>query len=155
MAAPQPDPEQIASFRREHIGRYFLRAHRAFSERAFEKFQDYHHPGLRFTHMALIAQMDVEGSGTSITVLAERAGITKQAMSQIVDELEARGYVRRTPSPQDRRATLVQFTDTGFRLLQDGYRIKQEIEAEYIAILGEEGFKQLRSLLSTLLVHVE
>jgi DNA-binding MarR family transcriptional regulator len=149
MSTPYPDPEQIAAFRQEHIGRYFLRAHRAFSERAFEKFQHYHHPGLRFTHMALIAQLDLEG--TPITVLAERAGMTKQAMSQLVHEMEERGYVQRKSSPQDRRTTLVHFTDAGFRLLQDAYHIKQEIEAEYIAVLGEDGFKQLRSLLATLL----
>lgn len=148
-----PSPEEIAAFRQEHIGRLFLRAHRVFSERAFEKFQTYHHPGLRFTHMALIAQLDVEG--TYITTLAERAGMTKQAMSQLVDELESRGYVQRAPDPHNRRATLVTFTEDGVRLLRDAYQIKQEIEAEYVAVLGEDGFNQLRSLLVKLLQGIE
>lgn len=152
MPDEYPNPEEIAAFRQEHIGRLFLRAHRAFSERAFEKFQSYHHPGLRFTHMALIAQLDLEG--TYITTLAERAGITKQAMSQLVDELESRGYVGRAPDPQNRRATLVTFTEAGVHLLQDAYRVKQEIEAEYVAVLGEDGFNQLRSLLVKLLAGV-
>ena len=141
--------EKIIAFRQEHIGRLFLRAHRDFSERAFEKFGTYHHPGLRFSHMALVIHLDVEG--THVTVLAERAGVTKQAMSQLVNELEGRGYVERKTDPDNRRATKVMFTDRGLQLLQDAYHIKQEIEAEYMALLGNDGFAQLRSLLVSLL----
>ncbi len=149
MPVNQPNTDQIAAFRQENMGRLFLRAHRAFSDRAFEKFQAHHHPGLRSTHLAIIAQLDMEGA--HITTLAERAGMTKQAVSQLVDELVSRGYVQRAPDPKSRRATLVRFTEAGLGLLQDAYYVKQEIEAEYVAVLGEDGFAQLRSLLNSLL----
>jgi DNA-binding MarR family transcriptional regulator len=90
--------------------------------------------------------------GTNISVLAERAGTTKQAMGQLVAELEGKGYVLRVPDPTDRRATLIKFTEAGQRFLLDAYHVKHEIEAEYTAILGEEQMELLRGALMRLLV---
>ncbi len=144
------DREQIASFRQEHIGRLFLRAYRAFNDLAIQKLHTYGHEGLSINHTGLLANLDT--GGTHITVLAERAGVTKQAMGQLVAELEGKGYVTRIADPTDRRAALVQFTPAGWQFLQDAYRVKREIEAEYTAILGEDQMTQLREML-TLLVE--
>jgi DNA-binding MarR family transcriptional regulator len=46
----------------------------------------------------------VDRAGTRLTELANRAGITKQAMMQVIDELQSLGCVRRTPDPTDSRA---------------------------------------------------
>lgn len=145
----EPTPDQITALRQEHIGRLFLRAHRSFSERAYQKLHHLGHEGLTITHTSLLANLDIDG--TRITTLAERAGVTKQAMGQLVDDLEQRGYVKRVPDPSDGRATRVIFTSLGRQFLQDAYYVKQETEAEYIAIVGEEGMNQLRRLLSALL----
>lgn len=153
MSDQFPTREEIAAFRQEHLGRLFLRAHRAFSERALLKFQEREYDWLRPMHLTLIAQIDLDG--TNVTSLASRIGVTKQAVSQMLDELESRGYVERTVDPANRRAAIVTFTEAGVRLLHDAYQIKQEIEAEYIAVLGEDGFNQLRSLLFRLLESIE
>ena len=51
------------------------------------------------------------GAGpTTISGLAERLEITKQGASQIVDDMERRGYVERRPDPSDARARLLQLT---------------------------------------------
>jgi DNA-binding MarR family transcriptional regulator len=47
------------------------------------------------------------GAGTTVSVLAERAQITKQSMAGLVRHLEQHGYVERRPDPRDRRAKLV------------------------------------------------
>jgi DNA-binding MarR family transcriptional regulator len=141
--------EQIKEYRQQHIGRLFLRAHRDFSVRSIEKLARLGHKGLSLGHTTLLANLDTEG--TRITVLAERAGVTKQAMGQLVLELEERGYIERAVDPTDRRATLVKFTAAGWQFLQDANQIKHEIEAEYTAILGEEGIKTLESLLTKLI----
>ena len=52
-----------------------------------------------------------------------------------------------------RPATIIRFTATGWQFLRDAYQVKREIEAEYSAILGDEGMRVLRSLLTTLLEH--
>ncbi len=143
-------PEQIQALRQENIGRLFLRAHRAFSELAYQKLHAYGHTNLSISHTGLLANLDMEG--THITVLADRAGVTKQAMGQLVADLEEKGYVTRVVDPADRRASLVKFTASGWRFLQDAYQVKQEIEAEYSAILGEQHMEELRQML-TLLVE--
>lgn len=146
---PQPTTDQIAALREEHIGRLFLRAHRSFSERAYQKLHQRGHEGLTITHTSLLANLDIDG--TRITTLAERAGVTKQAMGQLVDDLEQHGYVERVPDPKDGRATRVTFTSLGRQFLQDAYYVKQEIESEYTALVGADGMEQLRKLLSALL----
>ncbi len=140
---------QIEAMRQEHIGRLFLRAHRAFSEKAYVYLQQDGHEGLSIIHTALLAHLDLEG--THISTLADRAGVTKQTMGQLVNDLEKKGYIRREPDPHDRRATRVMFTESGWEFLRSAYHTKQAIEAEYAAILGEDRFRLLRELLTELL----
>ena len=63
------------------------------------------------------------------TDIAARAGITKQAVGQIVDELEALGYVRREPDPADARARLVVYTERGKASMFDGLAALARVEA--------------------------
>lgn len=74
----------------------------------------------------------------------------KQSMGQLVNELEARGYVRRTRDPNDRRAHRILFADRGRRLLRDAREAKDVVEAEYAAVVGEEGVERLTELLRSL-----
>jgi DNA-binding MarR family transcriptional regulator len=148
---PPDNAAEIARLREQHIGRLFLQAHRMFSDIAYEKLHQRGHIGLTIRHTALLAHLDLEG--TSITTLAERAGITKQAMGQLVTELSDKGYIESTPDPTDGRARQVRFLKHGWEFLQDAYHVKREIEAEYAAILGEAELEQLRTLLQTLINH--
>ena len=145
MSESNANAETLRDLREQHIGRLLLQAQRAFNQAAISKLQQRGYAGLSFTHTALLPHLDLEG--TRITTLAERAGITKQGMGQLVSDLERQGLVSRAPDPADGRATLVSFTDAGWAYLQAAHEVKQEIEAEYAALLGEEGFAELRSLL--------
>ncbi len=149
MSAELPTQAQIETLRQQHIGRLFWRAHRAFSELAFEKLHERGYVGLSIVHTSLLAHLDL--GGTQITTLAQRAGITKQAMGRLVDELESKGYVESLPDPADGRAKLVKFTGSGWQFLLDAHEIKQEIEAVYEQILGQERLAELRAALETLL----
>lgn len=140
--------QTIIKMRQENIGRLFQRAARAYSERALTKLAARGHSGLTLFHTMLIANLDV--SGTQLSVLAERAGVTKQAMGQAANELEARDYITRIPDPQDKRAVLIQFTALGERFLEAAYEVKLEIEAEYAEVLGEQNLKVLFGLLTML-----
>jgi DNA-binding MarR family transcriptional regulator len=143
------DREAIAALRQQHIGRLLLNAHRNYNQLAFTKIGQRGHGGLSLAHMNLFPHLDLKG--TRITTLAERMGVSKQAIGAMVAELEARGYLRRAADPDDRRAAVITFSETGWRFLQDSYEIKREIEAEYAAILGAEGLNNLRDLLLRLL----
>src|SRR4051794_39462184 len=146
---PPAEKEQIEFLRQEHIGRLLLRAQRAFSLRSFEKLRKLGHEGLTLAQANLIAHLDT--TGTRITTLAERANISKQAVGQLVLELEERGYIERMVDEKDRRATLVNFTEAGWKFLQDANQVKREIETEYTDILGEPGFQSLKQLLTRLI----
>lgn len=68
-------------------------------------------PDVRPAHGFAFARIS-EGDAT-VTDLAVHLGVSKQAASQLVDQLAQRGYVRRAPDPRDARARLVVLTDRG------------------------------------------
>jgi DNA-binding MarR family transcriptional regulator len=142
------DLATIEALRQHHIGRLLWNAHRSFSERALAKLRQRGHAGLSLAHTNLLAYLDVQG--TRITTLAERIGVTKQAIGSLVGELEAKGYIHRDVDPTDRRAARITYTAAGRAFLQDAYDVKREIEAEYAAALGEHGLLELRQLLTQL-----
>jgi DNA-binding MarR family transcriptional regulator len=140
---------RIEELREQHIGRLLLRAQRGFSLRAIELLRAAGHDGLSLAHTNLLAHL--ETSGVRTTTLAERAGISKQAVGSLIAELEAKGYIARAVDPADRRATLITYTPAGWQFLRDAHSVKRTIEAEYTAKLGEQGMASLRHLLSQLL----
>jgi DNA-binding MarR family transcriptional regulator len=139
----------IKALRAAHIGRLLLDAQRNYSLTALAKLRERGHVGLTLAHTNLLAHLDVDGA--RITVLAERAGVTKQAVGNLVADLEAHGYVSKEIDPNDGRATIVTYTDSGWQFLRDAHDVKQEIEAAYSAVLGERGLQKLRKSLMTLL----
>ncbi len=146
----QGDKQKLLALRQHNIGRLFQQATRAYSEVALEKLHSKGHEGLTLFHTTLISHLDTEG--THIKVLAERAGVSKQAMGQVARELEKRGYITALQNPKDKRATLITFTDKGWQFLQDAYKVKVEIEQGYKTVLGKKGLEQLSQLLETLLL---
>jgi len=56
---------------------------------------------------------ELVGDGARVTDMAKRAGVTKQAIGQLVSHLEAAGYVTRVPDPTDARARVVCLTERG------------------------------------------
>ena len=69
------------------------------------------HGDVRPAHAAVFQYLD--DTGTTVSVLADRAQMTKQAMAELVRHLEERGYLVRVPDPTDKRAKLVLPTDRG------------------------------------------
>lgn len=55
----------------------------------------------------------LSGAPATTAQLADHLGITKQATSELVAHLVGRGYLTRTPDPDDRRARLLVLTDRG------------------------------------------
>src|ERR687889_158573 len=69
------------------------------------------HDAVRPAHGVVFQHLD--DTGTTVSALAERAQMTKQAMAELVVHLELHGYVVRVPDPGDRRAKLVRPTERG------------------------------------------
>ena len=143
------DADDLRALRSRHIGRLLLQAHRAFSARAADKLRQRGYANLTMAHIALLPHLDAD-DGVRITTLAERAGMTKQGMGQLVQDLERQGYVARERDPEDGRATLVRFTTPGLGLLDDAVAVVGEVEAEFAAVLGPGRFAGLRDALAAL-----
>ena len=83
-------------------------------------------------------------AGASQSVLTASTGLTKQAVQQLLDQLEAQGVVRREADPKDKRAKLVFLTEIGLRDLTERQAVLDEIEAKSRELLGKKLFKKLR-----------
>jgi DNA-binding MarR family transcriptional regulator len=143
--------QHIQDLRDHHIGRLLLQAQRAFNGQAIRKLRDRGYDGLGTSHVAILPHIDLDG--TRISTLASRAEISKQAAGQIVDDLERQGLVTRTPDPSDRRASLVQFTASGWDYLDAAHAVKLELETEYRTLLGDDRFEVLKTALAALIDH--
>ena len=75
-------------------------------------------------------------AGSRLSELAESAGMTKQAMGDLVTQCEAWGLVQRTPDPQDARARRIVFTETGLAWLRAFEQAVAQTEAEFKQEVG-------------------
>jgi DNA-binding MarR family transcriptional regulator len=80
-------------------------------------------------------------------VLAERAGMSKQAMNQLLRSLEALGYLARSDDPDEGRARVVHLTRRGRAAYTKIHEILRDIEREWSEELGPKHFTQLKELL--------
>jgi DNA-binding MarR family transcriptional regulator len=93
----------------------------------------------------------VPPEGIRLTDLAERAGMTKQAMSELVADLVALDYLERTPDPADGRAKLITFTDRGWSAVDTVLAAFRETEDALVTRLGKRRMVELRRTLMELL----
>lgn len=143
-----PDPEALHARLRSNLGRLLGYGTGVFNDRAVSNLQLRGHAGLRASHLAVVRNMSVDG--TRITELARRAGMTKQAMGQLVRELCEQGYLDLATDPIDRRAKRVTYTASGRQLALHAAESVTEVEAEFKQAMGKGGVKQLRKLLGRL-----
>lgn len=100
---------------------------------------------LRLPHMAVFRFPGPEG--TRPGVLAEGAGMSKQAMNQLLRSLERLGYIARSDKPLEGRARIVRLTKKGHAVYAKIHEILRDIEREWSAELGPDRFRELKTLL--------
>jgi DNA-binding MarR family transcriptional regulator len=154
---PAADSESSAGYRaqleaakHESTLQLLFKAARLLDERALERASlRTGRPRLRRSHTSLLPHIDLEG--TRITDLAERLGVTKQAASQLVDDLEQLGVLARVVDPDDARARRVVFTKLGREGLLEGLALLRELEQELAREVGKEPMAHLRAALVAIL----
>ena len=100
---------------------------------------------LTLPHMAVLQFPGPDGTRPSI--LAERAGMSKQAINQLLRSLEGCGYIVRSDGPDEGRARIVRFTKRGRAAYAKIHELLRDIEREWMAELGPRDFAQLKALL--------
>jgi DNA-binding MarR family transcriptional regulator len=87
-------------------------------------------------HIHITRHLSLEGS--RLIDLADSAGMTKQAMGDLVTQCEAWGLVLRTPDPHDARARRIVFTETGLAWLRAFEQAVAQTEAEFKHEVGAD-----------------
>jgi DNA-binding MarR family transcriptional regulator len=123
---------------------------------------------LRVASMAALAQYDVTPSqvrairvlatqdtgpgnrGVRSKELAEHLRIAPRSATEVVDALEEKGLVTRSPDPGDRRATLVSLTDRGSALAEEVRRTRGVASEQLLERLTQTDREDLARILRKL-----
>lgn len=108
--------------------------------------------GSRRDHYKVLAALDEYGPASQAT-LGRRCGIDRSDMVATTNELAERGFVERTPDPDDRRRNVVTLTPEGRRQLQELDRLVTAAQDELLAPLSPAERTQLVALLTRLVDH--
>jgi DNA-binding MarR family transcriptional regulator len=134
-------------WRLTHLGRLLGHAMRRFDERVLHLMAHNIDVPLALSNLAARAQITaahvhitrhLDLPGTRLTDLAQKAGMSKQAMGDLVDQCEAWGLVTREPDLRDARARVVQFTPTGLLWLQAFKDAVAQAEREFRLEVGHD-----------------
>ncbi|TLW90568.1 MarR family winged helix-turn-helix transcriptional regulator [Saccharomonospora piscinae] len=127
----------------------FATAFRAVMDHVHDRLAAEGFDDVRPAHGFVFQYLSFHRSATAVQ-LGDHLGITKQAAVQLVDELERRGYVARTPHPHDRRSRLVSLTPRGWACVQRVTQVWREVEQRWAELIGSERLEQLRADIATL-----
>jgi DNA-binding MarR family transcriptional regulator len=141
---PPPSPND---WRRSHLGRLMGDALQRFDARVMSLMAHDAHVPLALSNLAAREQIGaahvhltrhLQRHGSRLTDLAAAAGMSKQAMGDLVNQCEAWNLVKRAPDPHDKRAKLVLFTDDGLAWLAAFERAIAVAEQEFKQHVGDE-----------------
>jgi len=108
---------------------------------------------LKAAYTALFPHLDFRG--VRVVALAQRLGISKQAVSQTLAELVEQGIVELVPDPADGRAKLARFTRRGAEAIGHGLAVLRGLEAELAAEIGAGRMAALHDALLALEAALE
>ncbi len=143
VSASRKHERKLIESRAKNLRQLLTRATRTLNKLVLNELTRRGHTDVRLAHAALLANLDVEGN--TISAVAERASMTKQALGQLAQEMEEKGYLLREADELDARATRLRFTDKGWRLMLDSFKAIDSIEKRYSKILGRQTMRDLRA----------
>lgn len=142
--APTASPPD---WRQTHLGRLLGHAMRRLDDRVLHLMAHSVEVPLALSNLAARGQISaahvhitrhLAREGSRLTELAAHAGMSKQAMGDLVDQCAAWGLVARVPGLRDRRARLVVFTPVGLEWLRAFELAVGQAEAEFRREVGDE-----------------
>lgn len=139
---------ELASAGEADLGRLLLRAFRTVNATVVGRLATLGHEAVRAPHAVVFMHLDA--AGTRMTTLAQRSGMSRQATSGLVRELQTAGYVRVEPDPVDGRASRVTLTEKGVHFCLQASEAVRDLELQWQRILGPAGLDQIRASLRLL-----
>lgn len=130
----------------DNLGFLLVRAFRWFEEGLARNPDTAHLPRLSGTQFMALASLD--DGGTSIAELARRVGVTRQAMHQMIGDMEKSALVETVPSPTDRRVKLVKLSLLGRTLDEKAAAALGNLENKLRTRIGKDALDALHAHLS-------
>ena len=144
------DSQDFEAKKRQSVAQLLFKCARLVNEQAIERVNQKvgPSPALRASHTALFPHLTSEGVRGAD--LAKKLGVTKQAVSQLIAELEYWGLVEQVADPKDGRAKLVRFTPKCEQGLLQGLQVLNELELELSDKIGKRRMQELHTALLAL-----
>ena len=105
---------------------------------AMEQFKQNNIPDFKLAYMPFI--FNIELDGITNTELAKRTKVTKQAMGQVVKELERKKYIKITANPADKRSSIIHLTEKGKEFILTAYGCMKKFHADLQKRIGKKKF---------------
>lgn len=140
--------DENPNFLLDHVGWRLWRAYRVWHTEFAAEMRVAGHDWFTESRATLIGYISPAGSRQ--TTLIDKMGISKQAVQQLLDGLEAEGVIERVPDPKDSRGKVVRYTPKGLAALADGDGIKYAIEQRFLKQVGKEKFAAMMDALGTI-----
>jgi DNA-binding MarR family transcriptional regulator len=147
MSSPLPRPD------RRPLIALVDRANRAMHSDMVRAAHENGHPEIKYAHNAVFATL--QESGNRATDMADRAGITRQSMGEVIREMVDLGILEMRPDPDDRRAKLVTYTKAGLVHARDGYQHIIDLEKRFAEEFGQDEYELVRKVLERLVPLLE
>jgi DNA-binding MarR family transcriptional regulator len=147
-----PDEQRVRQFQADSLQRHAIEFGEWIVRASNNHARTLGHRDLRPAHARLMVFLGWEGS--RITDIARAQDVSKNAVGQLVTELEELGYVERVPDPVDGRAKIVRYTGAGVALIGDAAAIAERLNTEIANIIGAQRLGELRSMLADICHHL-
>jgi DNA-binding MarR family transcriptional regulator len=147
MSKPDPSAADRVRAHDDVLGYLLKHAHLALEQRTDAALTD---TGLTTRDLGVL-RVIAGGEARSQQEVAAVLGVDRTSMVALLDTLERRGIVARTPSERDRRRNVVALTQDGRSLFQRAEQRGIETEQAFTAILGDAGGTELRQALKAVL----
>ena len=145
--------QELTQLRDMHLGRVLLKLERQFTQQVLSQLAEQGITEITLRHFVVIPF--VTDVGIRSVEIAKKAGVSKQAVGKLVEELEGYGYLEVRPDPNDGRASLVFLSDKGEHFLQTAIESTNILEKQWQQLIGAKRFNNMKQALIDLLVCLE
>ena len=145
--------ESLEYQRNQHLGRQLLKLERHFTGQALALMHQQGIEDINLGHFSVLPFVDDQG--VRATVIAQRSGISKQAVGKTLDDLKAKGYLMALPDPQDKRASLIRLSAQGVDMMKFALQATKEVERNWCELISDKDFELFKSVCGDLLAKIE
>jgi DNA-binding MarR family transcriptional regulator len=131
------------------IGGLLKKIYRVYSMELLKQLQSSGFNDLRPSFLEILMYL-TEHEGPSIKMIGKSCGLKKQTMTSHLNELEKRGYIKRTHSENDKREQLVHLTEYGNKFRLNLLQVTNDLEKQYTAKIGEVELDRVELMLDNL-----